>query len=291
MDTEIIIADDIKSKILTIRGIQVMLDRDLAEFYGVETKMLNRAVKRNIERFPENFMFQLSNEEFSNLRFQSGTSNNSRGGRRYLPYVFTEQGVATLSAVLHSTTAITVSIQIINAFVSMRRFLSANADIFRRLDNIEHKQLETDLKVERIFDAIEFDKLKSKQGIFFNGQIFDAYNFVSDLIRSAENSIILIDNYVDDSVLTLFGKRNAEVKVKIYTKHISEQLKLDLQKFNSQYEAIEIIQFSDAHDRFLIIDSEHLYHFGASLKDLGKKWFAFSKMELGFTNIMERLNK
>ncbi len=270
---------------------QVMLDRDLAELYGVETKMLNRAVKRNIERFPDNFMFQLSEIEFSNLRLQIGTSNNSRGGRRYHPYVFTEQGVAMLSAVLRSTTAVTVSIQIINAFVSMCRFLSANADIFRRLDSIEHKQLETDLKVEKIFDAIELDKLKPKQGIFFNGQIFDAYNFVADLIRSAESSIILIDNYVDDSVLTLFAKRNPTVKVKIYTKQISEQFKLDLQKFNSQYDAIEILQFSDAHDRFLIIDNKHLYHFGASLKDLGKKWFAFSKMELGFTNIMEKLDR
>ena len=290
MDNEVTIADDIKSKILTIRGIQVMLDRDLAELYGVETKALNQAVKRNIDRFPNEFMFRLDNSEKLELvancyRFRNLKHSSSN------PYAFTEQGVAMLAGVLKTQTAVNMSIEIIKSFVSMRRFLSANADIFRRLDSIEHKQLETDLKVERIFDAIEFDKLKSKQGIFFNGQIFDAYNFVTDLIRSAESSIILIDNYIDDSVLTLFGKRNAEVKVKIYTKHISEQLRLDLQKFNSQYEAIEIIQFSDAHDRFLIIDSEHLYHFGASLKDLGKKWFAFSKMELGFTNIMERLNK
>jgi len=267
-----------------------MLDRDLAEFYGIKSIRLREQVKRNPKRFPPDFMFQLTDEEVEIM-----VSHNAIPSRKYLgghlPYAFTEQGVASLSSVLTSDRAIEVNLLIMRTFVSMRRFLSANADIFRRLDNIEHKQLETDLKVERIFDAIEFDKLKSKQGIFFNGQIFDAYNFVADLIRSAENSIILIDNYIDDSVLTLFGKRNAEVKVKIYTKHISEQLRLDLQKFNSQYEAIEIIQFSDAHDRFLIIDSEHLYHFGASLKDLGKKWFAFSKMELGFTNIMERLNK
>ena len=288
MDTEIIIADDIKSKILTIRGTQVMIDRDLAEFYGIKSIRLREQVKRNPKRFPPDFMFQLTDEEVEIM-----VSHNAIPSRKYLgghlPYAFTEQGVASLSSVLTSDRAIEVNLLIMRTFVTMRRFLSANADIFRRLDNIEHKQLETDLKVERIFDAIEFDKLKSKQGIFFNGQIFDAYNFVADLIRSAENSIILIDNYVDDSVLTLFGKRNAEVKVKIYTKHISEQLRLDLQKFNSQYEAIEIIQFSDAHDRFLIIDNKHLYHFGASLKDLGKKWFAFSKMELGFTNIMEKL--
>ena len=288
MDTEIIIADDIKSKILTIRGTQVMIDRDLAEFYGIKSIRLREQVKRNPKRFPPDFMFQLTDEEVEIM-----VSHNAIPSRKYLgghlPYAFTEQGVASLSSVLTSDRAIEVNLLIMRTFVTMRRFLSANADIFRRLDSIEHKQLETDLKVERIFDAIEFDKLKSKQGIFFNGQIFDAYNFVADLIRSAENSIILIDNYIDDSVLTLFGKRNAEVKVKIFTKNISEQLRLDLQKFNSQYEAIEIIQFSDAHDRFLIIDNKHLYHFGASLKDLGKKWFAFSKMELGFTNIMEKL--
>ena len=289
MDTDIIIADDIKSKILTIRGLQVMLDFHIAELYQVDTKRLNEQVRRNKQRFPERFMFQFSKEEWDILKSQFATS--SWGGRRKIPYAFTEQGVAMLSSVLNSEIAIEVSIMIIDAFVSMRRLLSANADIFRRLDNIEHKQLETDMKLEKIFDAIESDKLKSKQGIFFNGQIFDAYNFVADLIRSAESSIILIDNYVDDSVLTLFGKRNPEVKVKIYTKHISEQLRLDLQKFNSQYDAIEIIKFSDAHDRFLIIDNEHLYHFGASLKDLGKKWFAFSKMELRFTNITEKLDR
>ncbi len=289
MDSNITIADDIKSKILTIRGLQVMLDFHIAELYQVDTKRLNEQVRRNKQRFPERFMFQLSKEEWDILKSQFATS--SWGGRRKIPYAFTEQGVAMLSSVLNSEIAIEVSIMIIDAFVSMRRFLSANADIFRRLDNIEHKQLETDMKLEKIFDAIESDKLKSKQGIFFNGQIFDAYNFVADLIRSAESSIILIDNYVDDSVLTLFGKRNPEVKVKIYTKHISEQLRLDLQKFNSQYDAIEIIKFSDAHDRFLIIDNEHLYHFGASLKDLGKKWFAFSKMELRFTNITEKLDR
>lgn len=271
---------EIKNLIYTIRGKQVMLDSDLASLYQVETKNLNKAVKRNIERFPVSFCFQLTEEEVQNLRFQIGTSSVSYGGRRYLPYVFTEQGIAMASAILRSDIAVKVSVEIMEAFVEMRRMLIGNASLFHRLDKIELKQLESDQKFEEIFKALESDKLHSEKGIFYDGQIFDAYTFISDIIRSAKISIIIIDNYVDDTVLTLLGKREQSVTAKIYTKNINNQLQLDLQRYNSQYPAIEIEFFSDAHDRFLIIDNTELYHIGASLKDLGKKWFAFSRMDI-----------
>ncbi|OJZ04813.1 ORF6N domain-containing protein [Sphingobacterium sp. 40-24] len=274
----IISRKEIENLIYTVRGKQVMFDSDLASLYQVETKNLNKAVKRNIERFPETFCFQLNQEELENLRFQFGTSSLNYGGRRYLPYVFTEQGVAMLSAVLRSEIAVKVSIEIMNAFVEMRKLLIGNAALFSRMDKMELKQIEADGKFEEIFKALESDKLHSEKGIFYDGQIFDAYTFVADIIRSAQRSIILIDNYVDDTVLTLLGKRGQSVSATIYTKSISNQLQLDLQRYNSQYPAINIHAFAHAHDRFLIIDGTELYHIGASLKDLGKKWFAFSKM-------------
>lgn len=281
---------EIRTLIYTIRGKQVMLDSDLASLYQVETKNLNKAVKRNIERFPEKFCFQLTDEEADFLRFQFGTSNVGRGGRRYLPYVFGEQGIAMLSAVLRSDVAVKVSIEIMDAFVEMRRILTSNASLFHRLDNIELKQLQADQKFEEIFKALESDKLHSEKGIFYDGQIFDAYTFVADIIRSAESSIMLLDNYVDDTVLTLLGKRNANVTATIYTKSISNQLRLDLQRYNSQYPPIEVKLFSDAHDRFLLIDQTELYHIGASLKDLGKKWFAFSKMNAETSKMLSFLD-
>ncbi|WP_436835747.1 hypothetical protein [Elizabethkingia anophelis] len=195
-----------------------------------------------------------------------------------------------LSAVLRSDVAVRVSIEIMDAFVEMRRMLISNASLFHRLDKIEIRQLETDQKIEEIFKALESDKLHSEKGIFYNGQIFDAYTFVSDIIRSAESSIILLDNYVDDTVLTLLGKRNDNVNATIYTKNISNQLRLDVQRYNSQYPTIEIEVFSDAHDRFLIIDGTELYHIGASLKDLGKKWFAFSRMDIEVGRMFQILN-
>lgn len=287
----VISTTEIKSMIYTIRGKQVMLDSDLASLYQVETKNLNKAVKRNIERFPASFCFQLSNEEFENLRFQFGTSNVGRGGRRYLPYVFTEQGIAMLSAVLRSDVAVRVSIEIIDAFVEMRRMLISNASLFHRLDSIELKQLDADKKFEELFKALESDKLHSEKGIFYNGQVFDAYSFVSDIIRSAESSLILLDNYVDDTVLTLLGKRKDTVSMKVYTKTISNELRLDIQRYNSQYPPIEIETFPDTHDRFLIIDNTELYHIGASLKDLGKKWFAFSRMDIEVGRMLQVLYK
>lgn len=293
------IDDSIKTKIYTIRTIQVMLDRDLAELYGVETRVLNQAVKRNIERFPEEFMFQITEEEYQNLRSQFVTSSwisqnvtsKQYGGRRYLPFVFTEQGVSMLSAVLKSEIAVSISIKIIKSFVEMRRFISNNALIFQRLDLLEQKQSKTDDKVEAILSAIEDKSIKPKQGIFYDGQVYDAYLFVSDLIKSAKESIILIDNYIDETVLTLLSKRDANVKATIYTKTITKQLELDLLKYNAQYPKIELKKFDSSHDRFLLIDANEVYHIGASLKDLGKKWFAFSKFDKSALTILEKLKK
>ncbi|NPE32043.1 ORF6N domain-containing protein [Methanococcoides sp. SA1] len=289
---EIATQNFIKNLIYSIRDKQIMLDSDLAEIYGVETKNLNKAVGRNKERFPEKFRFQITEEEWDSLRLQIGTSKKDslrlqigtskekRGGRRYLPYVFTEQGVSMLSAVLRSDTAVKVSLQIMDAFVEMRKFLAINAGIFQRIAGVEQKQIETDKKFEQIFKALEDKSIKPKQGVFYDEQIFDAYVFIADLIKSAKKSILLIDNYIDETVLQLFTKRKKNVSVAIYTKNITKILKQDLEKYNAQHQNIEITKFNKAHDRFLIIDKTTVYHFGASLKDLGKKWFAFSKMEV-----------
>ena len=295
MKNEILDTQQIQSRIYTIRNEQVMIDSDLAEMYEVETKNLNLTVKRNINRFPEKFRFQLTKEEYENLRLQNETSKEKRGGRRYLPYAFTEQGVAMLSAVLRNDTAVQVSIQIIDAFVKMRRFLSSNAAIFNRIDSVEKNLLEykteSDSKFNKIFEAIEEKEIKPKQGIFFEGQIFDAYKFVSELFRSAKTSILIIDNYVDDSVLTHLTKKKKTVKVSIHTKNLSKQLKLDAEKFNAQYKNLTLKKFNKSHDRFIIIDDKEIYHFGASLKDLGKKWFAFSKFKKDALTILEKLEK
>jgi len=315
---------DIQNKIYTIRGKQVMLDSDLAEIYNVETKVLNQAVKRNIERFPEDFMFRLTKEEYNDLRSQNVTIEteaynlksqnvtskgetlrsqnvtieNGRGKHsKYLPNVFTEQGVSMLSAVLRSKVAIDVSISIIRAFAEMRKFLASNADIFNRLSNLEKKQLatdvkhlETDTKIDTILKALEDKTIERKQGVFYDGQIFDAYAFVCDLIKGAKTSIKLIDNYVDERVLEMLTKRGKGVEATIYTQNVSKVLKQDVEKFNAQYPPLTMEKFNKSHDRFLIIDDENIYHFGASLKDLGKKWFAFSKMEMDTIGFLNQLN-
>ena len=286
MNEEIIHIDEIKTKIYTIRGVQVMLDSDLAKLDGVETRVLNQAVKRNKERFPEDFMFQLTKEEVESLRSQIVIS--SWGGRRYLPYAFTEQGVAMLSAVLKSKTAVEVSIKIMKAFVAMRKFILKNAEIFSRLEKVEYKLSEHDKKFEALFDALANKDEIPNQGIFFDGQIFDAYKFACDLIRSAKKSIVLIDNYIDESVLTLFTKRKPEVKAFIYVGKITKQIELDLKKHNEQYPPVEIKEIRNIHDRFLIIDDKDVYHIGASLKDLGKKVFAFSRMDKEGLKILEK---
>ncbi len=274
-----LIESQIKSKIQTLRGKQVMLDQDLAELYGVQTRRLNEQVKRNSERFPEDFCFLLSEIELQNLRSQIATS--SWGGRRYSPLAFTEQGIAMLSSVLRSQKAAEVNVKIMRTFVAMRKFLSKNADLFNRVNEIERKQIDfefkTDKNFEKVFDLIQEKDIKPKKGIFFEGQVFDAHKFVCDLIKSAKKELILIDNYVDCSVLTLLSHKKEGVNVKIYTKYISDKLSLAKDKFNKQYKNLEIKEFTKAHDRFLIIDEKELYHIGASLKDLGKKWFAFSK--------------
>ena len=264
----------IEHLIYTIRGLQVMLDRDIALLYSVETGQLNRQVKRNIGRFPSDFMFRLSKEEMEILKCQNGIS--SWGGDRYLPYAFTENGIAMLSSVLRSPTAIEANIRIMRAFTSMRHFFTNNAQVFQRLSTIKYHQIETDKRIDEVFKRLDANTTP-QQGIFFDGQVFDAYCFVSDLIKKAKQSIILIDNYVDDSVLSLLDKRESNVSAKIYTQNISSQLKLDINKHNSQYPLIEVNQFNKAHDRFLLIDDE-IYHIGASIKDLGKKWFAFTLM-------------
>lgn len=276
----------IKEFIYYINGVQVMIDRDLANLYQTETRTLKQAVKRNAERFPHDFMFELTESDVDSMVSQFVIPSKSYfGGAK--PFAFTEQGVAMLSAVIRTPVAIDISLQIIRAFVEMRRMMTENAVLFQRLDRMEFKQLETDHKFEQVFKALESRQPQPDKGIFYDGQVFDAWTFVSDIIRSAKQSIILIDNYIDDTVFTLFGKRKTGVKVTFYTKNLGKQLLLDAQKHNAQYDPIEVKQMADAHDRFLIIDETQLYHIGASLKDLGKKWFAFSKMD---TEIADMLN-
>ena len=268
----------IESQIFTIRGLQVMIDRDLAEMYQVETKVLNQAVKRNSERFPIQFRFQLTENEKTELvticdRFDSLKHSSSN------PKVFTEQGVAMLSAVLRSKIAVQISIQIINAFVEMRKFIANHYGLLQRMEGIERKQIETDQKFEQVFKALESKNAIPNQGVFFDGQVFDAYELASKIIRSAKNSIVLIDNYIDESTLTHLSKKTKAVKVLLLTKTVSNQLTLDVKKANEQYGNFDIRVFANSHDRFIIIDNSDVYHVGASLKDLGKKWFAFSKMD------------
>ena len=283
-DTEVVtncdnlVAIPRENRIIIIRGQHIMVDRDLAELYGVDTRSLNQAVKRNIDRFPETFRFQISDEEKEELVTNCDRFKTTIKFSPSNPYVFTEQGVAMLSAVLKSETAIHTSIRIIEAFVAMRNFLMNNASIFQRMERLEMKQLKTDKKVDAILDKLGKDK-KPKEGIFFQGQIFDAYVFVADLIRKAKDRIVIIDNYIDDSVLLQLSKRKAGVTVDIYDGQISRQLRQDVTAHNAQYPGVTLHSYQKAHDRFMIID-EDVYHIGASLKDLGKKLFAFSKMDV-----------
>jgi len=281
---------EIENRIFHFRGTQVMLDSDLANIYKVETRVLNQAVNRNIERFPELFRFQLTEAEFENWKSQIVMSENhnlksqnvmssAHGGRRSLPFAFTEQGVAMLSAVLRSDVAVKVSIQIISAFVEMRKFIANHYGLLQRMDGIERKQIETDQKFEQVFKALESKNAIPNQGVFFDGQVFDAYELASKIIRSAKISIVLIDNYIDETTLTHLSKKAKTVKVLLLTKTMSNQLNLDVKKANEQYGNFEIREFASSHDRFIIIDNSDVYHLGASLKDLGKKWFAFSKMD------------
>ena len=265
----------IQSMIREVRGVPVMLDRDLAKCYQVEVGQLNRQVKRNIERFPEDFMFQLTKVENDYLKCQIGIS--SWGGDRRLPYAFTENGIAMLSSVLRSSVAIATNIQIMRAFNTMRHFVVSNAEMLQRIVNIEIHQTETDQRISEVFQRLD-SATPSKQGLFYEGQVFDAYAFVSSLIKKAQKRIVIIDNYIDESVLVQLLKRGADVSATIYTKQISAQLQLDITRYNAQYPPIEVKQFTKSHDRFLLID-DAVYLLGASLKDLGKKWFGFAKIE------------
>lgn len=277
----------IENRVFMIRGEPVMVDFHLSELYDVETKRINERVKRNRKRFPDNFMFQLSEVEWQSLQSRIATADKKEGlqsqiataKRRTLPYVFTEQGVAMLSAVLNSDTAIVVSIRIMDAFVKMRKVLAGHEGLLQRMNQFELKQADHDQKFEQLFNAIEAKADIPNQGVFFNGQVFDAYEFASRIIRTAKLNIILIDNYIDETTLTQLAKKQKGVKVLLLTKNNSRQLSLDVKKANGQYGNFEVNYFSQSHDRFLIIDSKEVYHLGASLKDLGKKWFAFSRMD------------
>jgi len=273
----------IQNRILLIRNQQVMIDRVIAELYGVETKVLNQAVKRNIDRFPERFMFQLNQDEFHFLRSQFVTSKNeTRGGRQYLPYVFTEQGCAMLSSVLKSETAVQVSVKIMDAFVAMRRFLLSNAQIFQRLDSLEIHRIESDKRIDELFTRMDRYKIDDTQGIFFQGQIFDAYAKFQSFIAQAQKEIVLIDNYVDITVLERLSTKNSGVDVTIYTLPNTRLTAQDVRSFNAQYPTLTVRHTTSMHDRFLIIDNSILYHLGASLKDLGRKCFAFELFDAGF---------
>lgn len=254
-----------------------MLDRDLAQLYQVEVSQMNRQVKRNIERFPADFMFQLTKEEHEYLKCQNGITN-TRGGDRMLPYAFTEHGISMLAGLLRSPIAIDINIRIIRAFVEFRKVTLNYQYLFERIENIEHRQNKVEHKVEDALNKICNQENRSKQGIFFDGQIYDAYAFVAGLVRKAAKRIVLIDNYVDESVLTMMDKRADSVTATIYTSKISKQFQLDIDKHNAQYPPVEVRTFSKAHDRFMIIDEE-VYLIGASIKDLGKKWFGFTLME------------
>ena len=272
---------EIQSMIYTFRGSQVMLDSDLAMLYQVETKYLNRQRNRNAERFPEDFCFQLSKEEYEILRCQNVTSKNENGsgGRRYLPYVFTEQGIAMLSSVLKSEVAAKASINIMRAFVEMRKFLISNNEMFARLDRVELKQLETDKKLEEVFDYIATTK-EVKQKIFFNGQIYDAFSLMVEIVEKAEKELILIDNYVDVNTLNILSKKKDGVNVLIVTSGKGNLTDKDITKFNSQYPKLTVKISKDFHDRFLIIDRKEVYHIGASIKDAGKKSFGITKLDV-----------
>jgi hypothetical protein len=272
-------SQEIENRIFTIRGLQVMIDRDLAELYGVETRALNQAVKRNSDRFPNSFRFQLNGEEFENWKSQNVISNNDKMGLRRPPFVFTEQGVAMLSAVLRSQTAVIVSLEIMNAFVALRKTLIFQSGILQRIEGIERKILESDQKFDKVFKALENKDSVPSQGVFFDGQVFDAYELASRIIRSAKKTIILIDNYINEATITHLAKKEKVVRVSLITKTISKQLELDIRKANEQFGGFEAKVFDKSHDRFLIIDGQEIYHLGASLKDLGRKWFAFSRLE------------
>jgi hypothetical protein len=287
----IAIEDQINNKILSVRDKQVMLDSDLADLYGVETRILNQAVKRNIKRFPIDFRFQLTKKEYNSLRSQFVILDvNSRGKHiKYLPFVFTEHGVTMLSSVLKSQTAVDINIKVVKAFIKSRKIIRNNFLVLDRLERVEINQLKLDQKFEKIFKALETKK--PEVGIYYNDQLFDAYKFITDLVKTAQKRLILIDNFVNENTFYFLKNVDKKVEVLIYTKNLTKELILIKDKFNSQFKTnLKLKEFKLSHDRFLIIDND-LYHLGASLKDLSKKWFGFSKMDGFLDEFLERLEK
>lgn len=272
--------EEIKNLIYTIRGKQVMLDSDVARLFKYATKDLNRNVKNNIERFPKYYCFQLTDEEYKSLRCKNFTLNeNGRGQhRKYLPYVFTEYGITMLAGLLKSEVAVNVSIKIVNTFIEMRKFISVNGQLFERLTNVEYKLLEHDKKFDEVFNQFQLEE-NIKQRIFFDGQIYDAYSLIIDIIKKANIKILIIDNYIDDSVLKMLTKKNNNVEVVILTSDKSNIQQIDIQKFNKEYPILKVGKTNKFHDKFIIIDNKEMYHLGASIKDLGKKCFGINKIE------------
>ena len=289
LDETIYDADKIKNLIYNIRGKQVMLDSDVAMLYHYKTKRINETVQRNKERFPENFCFQLTELETKNLNKNinwsqiataSAIDEKKFRNKRYSPYAFTEQGIAMLSGLLKNDVAVQVSINIMNAFVEMRKFIVNNGKVFERLTNVEYKLLEHDKKFDEVFNELQKnEENKFQQQIFYNGQIYDAYSLIVDIIKSAKNKIVIIDNYIDDSILKMLSKKENNVEVVILTSSNTTISKLDVTKFNKQYPTLKVATTNNFHDRFILIDGTDLYHCGASLKDLGKKCFAINKIE------------
>ncbi len=282
---------NIQGLIFCIRGKQVMIDSDLAKLYQVETKVLNQAVKRNIDRFPAAFMFQLTKEEYNYLKSQIVTSSSGTGygGRRYMPYVFTEQGIAMLSAVLNSDIAVAVSIEIMETFIDLRKYLANNSLLLDKVNHLETRQIESDLqrqafeqrtdeRFEQVFSYIA-EHEESNQKVFFDGQIFDAFSLRTDLINKADKSIVLIDGYVDVVTLNILAKKKVQVSVLVYTYPSARITNQDISNFNAQYPTLEIKRSTAFHDRFLILDEKEGYHIGASIRDAGKKCFAINCIE------------
>ncbi len=275
---EFLISDEnIQNKIYEIRGIQVMFDSDLAEFYECKngTKDINKAVKRNVERFPEDFYFQLTPMECS--RFQIGTLNVKRGQNlKYMPHVFTEQGVAMLASVIHTEVAADISVRIMRNFVAMRHYLSSNSDIYQTLDNINNKIIEHDEKINKLFE--QFNR---KERLFLSGTVYDAYYYLHSILKEAKNELIIMDPYASLDVLELIKDINS--KIILITSNKSDLTEKQINKFNKQYNnKLRVFKNNKFHDRFVILDRNLVYHIGTSINYLGKKVFSIVLQEKGF---------
>ena len=278
--------EEIQNLIYTIRGKNVMIDSDVANLYHTETRAINQALKRNIDRFPEDFCFQLTEDEMENMRSQFVIAY--KRNNRYLPYVFTEQGIIMLSSLLKSEIAIKVSVKIVEAFVRMRHYLRGNGQLFERVTTLEYQQIENNKKFDLVFDKLQ-EKQIENQRIFYDGQIYDAYSLIIDIIKRAESKITIIDNYIDDSVLKMLSKKKENVEVVILTSNKCNIQNIDIQKFNKQYPTLKVAKTDKFHDRFIILDEKELYHIGASIKDLGKKCFAINRIENNdITKVIEK---